>query len=213
MPPRTEELWPREGCGDRDCSTPRDTVRAPGEAWILAAASGHASRRVWNSLSQQGPARPLAPHPLGCGARRAPGPVTARPLRLAYGHTPWLPAPSRTPASSSPGFQLPSPALSRARSPRPALVPPRAAITANEVRGRVRRFKRRLLREAGREIRRCGQNPAGRLRVLQSCPLRGEGGGRRPRQSRSGTEARRLGGGGRGQGRAGARPLTCWGHP
>lgn len=108
-----------------------------------------------------GSARPLAPRPLGCGARRAPGPVTARPVSRACSHTPWLPAPSRTPASSSPGFQLPSPALSRARSPHPALVPPRAAATANEVWGRVRRFKRRLLREAGREIRRCGQNPAG----------------------------------------------------
>lgn len=117
--------------------------------------------RGWNSFSQQAPRGLWHPASSQCAAPRAPGPVTAGPASPACGPTPCLPAPSRSPASSSPGFHLPSPAPGRARSLRPAPDPPRAAAAANEVRGRVRRFKRRLLREARREIRRCGQNPAG----------------------------------------------------
>lgn len=60
---------------------------------------------------------------------------------------------------------------SRALS-RPLPCPPRAAATANEIGGRVRRFKRRLLSEARREIRRCGQNPAG---VCEPCRAAGSG--------------------------------------
>lgn len=77
--------------------------------------------------------------------------------------------------------RLPAP-LPRPRSralsrPRPG--PPRATATANEVRGRVRRFKRRLWSEARREIQRCGQNPAAGCEPCQSSSQRGEGGGRR----------------------------------
>lgn len=145
----------------RDSSTLRDTVRSPREVWAPAAASGHASPRAWNSLSQQAPRCPRRPAPSGAAL------CALRVLSLLD--------PRAWPAAPPPGSQLlprlprvpvptsssPAPARSRARSPRPALVPPRAAATANKIRGRVRRFKRRLLREAGREIRRCGQNPAG----------------------------------------------------
>lgn len=103
-----------------------------------------------------------------CGARPTPGPVAAGPASPACSPTLWLPAPSPTPASSRHCFQLPSPALSRARSLRPAPFSSRAAAATNEVRGRVRRFKRLLLKEAGREIRRCGQNPAGGRKPCRS---------------------------------------------
>lgn len=150
-PPR-QKLSPLtlRSLGQLDGSTARFRTRS-------SAASGPAPRLAQELALPAGPAR--------CASRRVPGPVTARPAcptrGPTRGPTPWLRARSPTPASSSPSFQLPSPALSRARSPRPAPAPPRAVPTANGVQGRVRRFKRRLLREAGREIRRCGQNPAG----------------------------------------------------
>nr|XP_054512437.1 translation initiation factor IF-2-like [Pan troglodytes] len=155
--------------GQLDCSTARFRTRS-------GAASGPTPRRAQELALPAGPAR--------CASRRVPGPVTARLACATYGPTrgptPWLPAPSPTPASSSPSFQLPSPALSRARSPLPALASSRAAPTANEVQGRVRRFKRRLLREAGREIRRCGQNPAGDCEPCRTASCGGEGRGRAP---------------------------------
>lgn len=157
--------------------------------------------RGWNSFSQQAPRGPRRPALSQCAAPRAPGPVTVGPAGPACGPTPCLPAPSRTPASSSPGFHLPSPAPGRARSLRPAPGPPRAAATANEVRGRVRRFKRRLLREARREIRRCGQNLQ-ESAIPAELLAAGRGRGSAP-------AARKLRGGGRGRPRAGARLLTC----
>lgn len=100
-----------------------DTARAAREVWDLVAASGPASPRALELVFPADPAWPRHLAPSRCAARRAMGPVTASPASPTCGPSPCLPAPSPTPASSSPGFQLPSPALSRARSPGPALVP------------------------------------------------------------------------------------------
>lgn len=116
---------------------------------------------------------------------------------------------SRLPAPPAP------PSAARALpAPPPAPAPPRAAAPANEVRGRVRRFKRRLLREARREIRRCGQNPAGGCECCRAARC-GERAGVGARDGAAPGRQRRGGGGGGGRGgrRAGARLLTWWGHP
>jgi hypothetical protein len=200
----SEDLRPKETTQSsppvktRGSPHPRGTVHGPREVW-----GGGIS-----------PA-PLPAHPLARAGTRFPGSPRAGPPRgAALGAFRVLSqlgprAPPRCfpdSPSSSPGFQILSPALRRARAPHPALGPPRAAVTANEVPGRVRRFKRRLLREAGREIRRCGQNPAGgceRCRAAHYGERAGVG-----TRSAAGTAARRRGGGGRGRRRAGARLLT-----
>ena len=133
MYPRTEELRPREGCGNmpwRDSSTLRDTVRAPREVWAPAAASGHASPRAWNSLSQQAPRGPRRPAPSGaalCALRvlslldpRA-WPAAPPPGSQLLPRLPRVPVPaSSSPAPPPVARALPAPPPSpRVRPPQP----------------------------------------------------------------------------------------------
>lgn len=150
-------------------SCPGNPVREPREKWALVAASRPTSWRARELF----PGRPRAalgvPPPRGAAPRALRG-LSEQPPRAPPTRGP-LPLPASPPPAGSRllpdsrEFQprLPAPApptLARAlRAPPPSS---RAAAPANEVRGRVRRFKRRLWREAGREIRRRGQNPAGR---------------------------------------------------
>lgn len=109
------------------------------------------------------PSRPRAalgaPPPRGAalGALRGLSQLDPRDPPLTPG---FFPAPSRLPRVPVPASSTPAPPTVARALPAPPSSS-RAAATTNEVRGRVRRFKRRLLREAGREIRRWGQNPAG----------------------------------------------------
>lgn len=163
-------LWPKKDAGP--CQG--KTVQARGENRPRSPGSLRPGRRFRTRLSASAgtrfPSRPRVAlrHPASsrCAARRATEPVTASPASPALLPHP-LP-PCSFPDSREFQSRLPAP-LPRPRSralsrPRPG--PSRATATANEVRGRVRRFKRRLLSEARREIRRCGQNPAG---VCEPC--------------------------------------------
>lgn len=116
-------------------------------------------REGCDSSSQQAPRGPRRPASSRCGSARL-GVCHSWAREPRPPPHPWLPAPSGRPRVPAPASSAPAPPPVARALPAP---PPssRAASTTNEVRGRVRRFKRRLLREAGREIRRWGQNLAG----------------------------------------------------